>query len=344
MQLLILSGFLGAGKTTLLLALARRWADAGRKVAIIENEAGKVGIDDRVLVSHGLAVRELYSGCVCCSLRLDLISTLCTVEKELAPDLVIVEPSGVAGPGAVKDAFAGYAGSLERRLLVVLADGPRARLVAERCAPFFKAAVEVADVVALTKKDATAPEAEAAARAEIARLNPRVPVFAVSAQSGENVGALAAEIDRRLFGAAAVSVGAESAAGGAVRKSVPRPEAAACAGELKLEFAGGIPATTLAAATSDLVRTLAADLRGRGHAILGHIKALLDVPGNGYFIFSITGPETEPQCKGTLGGTIRQAAVRVNAILCGIPEAELEASLRARLDDYHRARREEGAA
>ncbi|MBT3287694.1 MAG: cobalamin biosynthesis protein P47K, partial [Victivallales bacterium] len=77
MQLIVVSGFLGSGKTTLLLALARELCrDGQRKVAVIENEVGAIGIDDALVADAGLPVREIYSGCICCSLRLDLIRTL----------------------------------------------------------------------------------------------------------------------------------------------------------------------------------------------------------------------------------------------------------------------------
>ena len=75
MNLFVIAGFLGSGKTSLLLAVAKAVSESGRKMAIIENEVGKVGIDDIVLRAEGLPVREIYSGCVCCSLRLDLINT-----------------------------------------------------------------------------------------------------------------------------------------------------------------------------------------------------------------------------------------------------------------------------
>ena len=77
MDLLIISGFLGAGKTSVLLPLARFLCEQrGMKLAIIENEVGETGIDDVVLREAGLAVRELYSGCICCSLKIDLVKTL----------------------------------------------------------------------------------------------------------------------------------------------------------------------------------------------------------------------------------------------------------------------------
>jgi len=90
-HLLIVAGFLGSGKTTLILGAARRFADRGRSVAIIENEVGAVGVDGQALAAEGLEVREIHAGCVCCTLRADLLATLYALEREISPDLVILE-------------------------------------------------------------------------------------------------------------------------------------------------------------------------------------------------------------------------------------------------------------
>ena len=88
MDKIIISGFLGSGKTTLLLRIAKSLVeDSGRKIAIIENEIGKVGVDDQTIAAEGLTVKELFSGCVCCSLRLDLINTLLELERNVNPDI-----------------------------------------------------------------------------------------------------------------------------------------------------------------------------------------------------------------------------------------------------------------
>ena len=76
MRLVLVAGFLGSGKTTLLEHIARQLTAAGRKIAIIENEAGEIGIDGNYLRQNGLEVQELYGGCICCTLSVDLVVTL----------------------------------------------------------------------------------------------------------------------------------------------------------------------------------------------------------------------------------------------------------------------------
>ena len=90
----IISGFLGAGKTTLIKKLIEH-LHSHEQLAIIENEFGEVGIDGNILKSSGIGVREINSGCICCTLAGDFAAALKEVLTTYAPDRVIIEPSGV---------------------------------------------------------------------------------------------------------------------------------------------------------------------------------------------------------------------------------------------------------
>ncbi|MEI8079690.1 MAG: GTP-binding protein [bacterium] len=329
MRLLILSGFLGSGKTTLLLKVARRFTDAGLKVAIIENEAGMVGIDDRIVAAEGFEVRELYSGCICCSLQLDLVRTLALLEAEVHPQVVILEPSGVAAPAAVTGAFRLYSGKIERQLLVVLADLPRLEKLIGKNLPFFETAVQAGELIALTKADAAPDELREKAFAEIARLNPQAPVFALSALTGAGLPEFLEAVAGRLLDAAATIPASRQQIRGV------RPDAVVCAETADIAAdTAPFDAAHLTKSTAALIAGLVTDLRRNEREILGHIKAVLEAPGIGYVTFSFTGPEAEPQCKGGIGGPIRQASLRVNAILCGVPEPELAMLLQARMAEW----------
>ena len=108
MRIIILGGFLGSGKTSVLLQLARYLVDKERessaefKVAIIENEVGDVGIDDKVLVSEGFSVSNLFAGCACCTLSGELVYSIRNIGKELNPEWLIIEATGIAHPGSMK--------------------------------------------------------------------------------------------------------------------------------------------------------------------------------------------------------------------------------------------------
>ena len=90
----IVSGFLGAGKTTLIKKLLAE-ALSGSQTVLIENEFGEIGIDGGFLKSAGIEIREMNSGCICCSLVGDFGEALKEVLDQYHPDRIIIEPSGV---------------------------------------------------------------------------------------------------------------------------------------------------------------------------------------------------------------------------------------------------------
>ena len=89
----IFSGFLGAGKTTLIQKLLKE-AYKGEQVVLIENEFGEIGIDGGFLKEAGIEIREMNSGCICCSLVGDFGEALKEVIGKYSPDRIIIEPSG----------------------------------------------------------------------------------------------------------------------------------------------------------------------------------------------------------------------------------------------------------
>ncbi len=90
----IFSGFLGAGKTTLIKKLLKEALDAS-KVVLIENEFGEIGIDGGFLKEAGVEIKEMNSGCICCSLVGDFGSSLKEVIETYHPERILIEPSGV---------------------------------------------------------------------------------------------------------------------------------------------------------------------------------------------------------------------------------------------------------
>ena len=90
----IVSGFLGAGKTTLIKKLLKE-ALADTKVVLIENEFGEIGIDGGFLKEAGIEIKEMNSGCICCSLVGDFGTSLREVLDTYTPERVLIEPSGV---------------------------------------------------------------------------------------------------------------------------------------------------------------------------------------------------------------------------------------------------------
>ena len=94
-EMIVISGFLGAGKTTLIRRILEQRGD--RRLALLENEFGRCSVDDLLLQGSGVSMRTLAAGCVCCSLALDFARAVAGLAEEARPDLLLVEPSGVAG-------------------------------------------------------------------------------------------------------------------------------------------------------------------------------------------------------------------------------------------------------
>ena len=131
MRLILVAGFLGSGKTSLILELARRLVAASRQVAVIENEIGDVGIDGRLIADRGILVRELFGGCVCCSLSVSLVDTLRQLRRSRDPDYVLLEPTGVAQPSDLVATVRKYASWVDDIRVITILDAERYEMLAE---------------------------------------------------------------------------------------------------------------------------------------------------------------------------------------------------------------------
>ena len=187
MNLIIISGFFGAGKTTVLLAMAKRFSERGKKLAIIENEVGKVGVDDARLRAEGLKVKKIYSGCICCSLRMDLIAALLEIERDYEPDVVILEPSGVAGPKQVIGALVGYGGEIDRKIMLSVVDASRFDKIQDMSIPLVTDGIEVADLVVINKCDLVSVDELVHIQSRIHEFRPDAQVIAVSAVTDDGL-------------------------------------------------------------------------------------------------------------------------------------------------------------
>ncbi len=184
MNILIISGFLGSGKTSALLQLGghlvRRCGGDGRiGVMIIENEIGEVGVDDKLLRAQGLAVRELFSGCACCSSGGDLLADIRDIKEAINPDWILIEATGVAYPLQIKELIQACLGFPVK--ILSLADAGRWRKLRAYMPHLIEAQLDGADCILLNKADLVdAPEADAIA-AELRGLNEKAAIYKVSA-------------------------------------------------------------------------------------------------------------------------------------------------------------------
>lgn len=150
----VISGFLGAGKTTLIKKLLNE-AFAGQQIVLIENEFGEIGIDGGFLKDAGIEIREMNSGCICCSLVGDFGAALKEVIDTYHPDRVIIEPSGVGKLSDVIHAIENNAESagLELDSAATVVDVTKCKIFLKNFGEFYKNQVQAAGTIILTRMD-----------------------------------------------------------------------------------------------------------------------------------------------------------------------------------------------
>ena len=159
----IVSGFLGAGKTTLIKKLLKE-ALADTKVVLIENEFGEIGIDGGFLKEAGIEIKEMNSGCICCSLVGDFGASLKEVLDTYAPERILIEPSGVGKLSDVMKAVQDVVSEAEVSLnsAVAVVDAVKCRMYMKNFGEFFINQIEHAGTVVLSRTDKISPEKLAA--------------------------------------------------------------------------------------------------------------------------------------------------------------------------------------
>ncbi len=165
----IISGFLGAGKTTLIKKLLKD-AFQGEQVVLIENEFGEIGIDGGFLKEAGIEIREMNSGCICCSLVGDFGASLKEVVSKYHPDRILIEPSGV---GKLSDVIKAVQGVQEETGLVLnsyttVVDAKKCKMYMRNFGEFFNNQVEYAGAIIMSRTDIV-DEAKAQAAMELLR-------------------------------------------------------------------------------------------------------------------------------------------------------------------------------
>ena len=189
----IISGFLGAGKTTFIKQLLKE-AISGEKVVLIENEFGEIGIDGGFLRDAGIEIREMNSGCICCSLVGDFGKSLEEVLTKYHPDRVIIEPSGVGKLSDVMKAVRDVASEIEVMLnsAVTVVDVNKCRMYMKNFGEFFNNQIENAGTIILSRTDIAGADKVKAAVAMLREHNADANI--VTTPCGQLTGAQLLEI------------------------------------------------------------------------------------------------------------------------------------------------------
>ena len=172
----IISGFLGAGKTTLIKKLLSE-AFTGEQVVLIENEFGEIGIDGGFLKESGIEIREMNSGCICCSLVGDFGKSLREVVDTYHPDRILIEPSGVGKLSDVIKAVQDVQEEIDARLnsFTTVVDVTKCRIYRKNFGEFFSNQIEYAGAVILSRTDKAKPEKIEESVVLLRELNDKAP-------------------------------------------------------------------------------------------------------------------------------------------------------------------------
>ena len=172
----IISGFLGAGKTTLIKKLLSE-AFTGEQVVLIENEFGEIGIDGGFLKESGIEIREMNSGCICCSLVGDFGKSLREVVDTYHPDRILIEPSGVGKLSDVIKAVQDVQDEIDAELnsFTTVVDVTKCRIYRKNFGEFFSNQIEYAGAVILSRTDKAKTEKVEEAVALLRELNDKAP-------------------------------------------------------------------------------------------------------------------------------------------------------------------------
>ena len=172
----IISGFLGAGKTTLIKKLLSE-VFTDEQVVLIENEFGEIGIDGGFLKESGIEIREMNSGCICCSLVGDFGKSLREVVDTYHPDRILIEPSGVGKLSDVIKAVQDVQAEIDAELnsFTTVVDVTKCRIYRKNFGEFFSNQIEYAGAVILSRTDKAKPEKIEESVALLRELNDKAP-------------------------------------------------------------------------------------------------------------------------------------------------------------------------
>ena len=182
----IVSGFLGAGKTTFIKRVLETVKN--EKTVLIENEFGEVGIDGGFLEDSGIEIKEMNSGCICCSLVGDFTSNLQEILEKYEPERVIIEPSGVGKLSDVMKAVELVESklSIEPGKSVTVVDASKCKMYAKNFGEFFNNQIQYADIIVLSRTDITDDKKQANAIEIVRQINPGAKIITTPLKELDN--------------------------------------------------------------------------------------------------------------------------------------------------------------
>jgi len=193
LKLIVISGFLGSGKTTLVTALAKDLVKKyNRRVMLIVNDVGEIGIDGQLMRRLGANVYEIFGGCICCQLGNDLVKLLKEVTPQYNVDLILMEASGVAEPAKIVDTVKRYGPpGFNKYRVLALVDATRWLKIRPMLEPLLTSQVLAADLILINKIDIAPYDRVEAVVCDIQGLKPSGKIVTLAASREEDVAKVA---------------------------------------------------------------------------------------------------------------------------------------------------------
>lgn len=183
----IIGGFLGSGKTTLLMRIAGMCSKRGMSVAILVNEMGEIGIDGATMKQEGYDAVELPDGCICCSLSGTLQNALKNIDRDIHPDILLIEPTGLALPHKVAELVHTSLIDSDYTVIIGIADAKRFDSLMEAKQEFFERQLHAADFILVTKTDLVDDSEYWRISSSLKNIYPNKETIKVSSVTGEGM-------------------------------------------------------------------------------------------------------------------------------------------------------------
>jgi G3E family GTPase len=302
LQVIVVGGFLGSGKTTTIINMGKYLAEKGKKVAIIVNEIGDVGIDGDVIKRFGFDTKEITSGCICCSLKVGLRTTVTLLAKEYKPDILMIEPTGIAFPHLIRNEIElmNLGEQVKIAPLVTLIDGSRFKHLMKEVKDFAMRQIIDAEILVINKVDLIEPIRLPILEASVQQLNPKARVVTLSGKdTGEKfenfMRIVLPDVEEMPEKTPQVTI--EENPRPAARQETENSIEASGVGTYSVEFAVENRNLSTEAAreiTTELMNTIKEKVLKLNPEFVGHIKLFLDT-GSETVKQSVTAYYEEPQ-------------------------------------------------
>ncbi|MEM3383236.1 MAG: GTP-binding protein [Nitrososphaerales archaeon] len=312
-----IAGFLGSGKTTTLIRLGKELStNYGKKIGIIVNEVGEVDVDGSFIRDFGFEVKEIVQGCICCSLKGDLQSTLKTLYENYRPDIILIEPTGIAFPSKIKEIINGLTDiPLEQAPVIALVDAERFRKIFREMEHFLIKQIKEADIVAINKIDLIKSKWDIdLLKSALREINPSAYILSMSAKRGDGVDEIIDIILQSKMKAQSLIDDEDSVAlSGMGRSSI----------KLSFRVHENVNEAKLKVVISEILNRIANVSLNSGSRLIGHIKAYLRCP-SGSLKASLLDVKCGVDFAGNVKGLVKEGEITIYAIVKSLKDKLVE--------------------